>query len=65
VRDVLHRDEIAVVVADETDGDAAPPTSAENLLRVDPGPLEEPAADVAVTCKARVRSESGPAKASY
>jgi ParB/RepB/Spo0J family partition protein len=43
VRDVLGRDTIDAVVTDETDGNAALATLAENVMRVDPSPLEEAA----------------------
>jgi ParB family chromosome partitioning protein len=43
VRDVLEWDTIDAVVADSADGDAALATLAENIIRVDPSPLEEAA----------------------
>jgi ParB family chromosome partitioning protein len=43
VRDILERGVIDAVVSDETDGDAALATLAENVMRVDPSPLEEAA----------------------
>jgi ParB/RepB/Spo0J family partition protein len=43
VRDVLGRETIDAVVADSNDGDAALATLAENVIRVDPSPLEEAA----------------------